>query len=53
VIVFFLSVSGACKQYEQLGYVTPVCHWYSWQSQRLLIHCLEHGFHDFGHRFLY
>ncbi|KAL0065809.1 C-24(28) sterol reductase [Marasmius tenuissimus] len=23
VIVFFLSVSGACKQYEQLGYVTP------------------------------
>ena len=25
VIVFFLSVSGACKQYEQLGYVTPVC----------------------------
>ena len=24
VIVFFLSVSGACKQYEQYGYVTPV-----------------------------
>jgi len=23
VIVFFLSVSGACKRYEQLGYVTP------------------------------
>ncbi|KAF8967619.1 ergosterol biosynthesis ERG4/ERG24 [Flammula alnicola] len=23
VIVFFLSVSGACKQYEQYGYVTP------------------------------
>ncbi|KAG2011795.1 C-14 sterol reductase [Coprinopsis cinerea AmutBmut pab1-1] len=23
VIVFFLSVSGACKQYETLGYVTP------------------------------
>ena len=33
VIVFFLSVSGACKQYEQFGYVTPVCHWYSRQSQ--------------------
>lgn len=24
VTVFFLSVSGACKQYETLGYVTPV-----------------------------
>jgi delta24(24(1))-sterol reductase len=24
VIVFFLAVSGGCKQYEQLGYVTPV-----------------------------
>jgi len=23
VIVFFLSVSGGCKQYEELGYVTP------------------------------
>ncbi|KAF8653541.1 hypothetical protein AX16_003905 [Volvariella volvacea WC 439] len=23
VIVFYLSISGACKQYEQLGYVTP------------------------------
>ena len=25
VIVFFLAVPGACKQYEQYGYVTPVC----------------------------
>ena len=24
VIVFYLAVSGACKQYEQYGYVTPV-----------------------------
>jgi delta24(24(1))-sterol reductase len=24
VIVFFLAVSGGCKQYEQYGYVTPV-----------------------------
>jgi len=24
VIVFFLAVSGACKQYDTLGYVTPV-----------------------------
>lgn len=25
-IVFFLAVSGACKQYETYGYVTPVSH---------------------------
>jgi len=25
-IVFWLAVSGGCKQYEQLGYVTPVSH---------------------------
>lgn len=25
-IVFFLAISGACKQYEKYGYVTPVCH---------------------------
>lgn len=25
VIVFFLAVSGGCKQYETYGYVTPVC----------------------------
>ena len=24
VLVFFMSVSGACKQYEDYGYVTPV-----------------------------
>jgi len=24
VIVFYLAVSGACKQYDALGYVTPV-----------------------------
>lgn len=24
LIVFYLAVSGACKQYETLGYVTPV-----------------------------
>jgi delta24(24(1))-sterol reductase len=24
VIVFFLAVSGGCKQYEELGYITPV-----------------------------
>ena len=24
IIVFFMSVSGACKQYEQFGAVTPV-----------------------------
>jgi Delta24(24(1))-sterol reductase len=26
VTVFFLAVSGGCKQYEQYGYVTPVSH---------------------------
>lgn len=26
VIVFFVAVSGACKQYETYGYVTPVSH---------------------------
>ena len=25
VIVFFLAVSGACKQYELYGAVAPVC----------------------------
>jgi len=24
VIVFYLAISGACKQYDTLGYVTPV-----------------------------
>jgi Delta24(24(1))-sterol reductase len=24
-IVFFMSLSGCCKQYETYGYVTPVC----------------------------
>ena len=27
-IVFFLAISGACKQYEQYGYVTPVCRFF-------------------------
>ena len=30
VIVFFMSVSGACKQYETYGYVTPVSQ--SWRD---------------------
>lgn len=34
VIVFFLSVSGACKQYEQLGYVTPVRNSFCVQRRR-------------------
>jgi hypothetical protein len=34
VIVFFLSVSGACKQYETYGYVTPVS--YCLLSQRII-----------------
>jgi delta24(24(1))-sterol reductase len=31
VIVFFLAVSGGCKQYEQYGHVTPVRLWESIQ----------------------
>lgn len=46
MIVFFLAVSGGCKQYEQFGYVTPVglsstVYFYVPQYQ-----VLEHGFHD-------
>jgi len=37
VIVFFLAVSGCCKQYEQYGYVTPVC--FSCSCQREYAHC--------------
>lgn len=47
VIVFFLSVSGCCKQYEQFGYVTPVCLYISLFLKRLvLINTSEHGIHD-------
>jgi len=55
VIVFFLSVSGACKQYEQYGYVTPV-NFFSliFFSDVLDIDLsLEHGFYDPRHRFLH
>lgn len=45
VIVFFMSVSGACKQYDELGYVTPV----SFRSLSVFVMCAyirsEHGFH--------
>lgn len=54
VIVFFLSVSGACKQYEQYGYVTPV------NSLSLLFSEVfdvdvspEYGLYDARHRFLH
>lgn len=52
VIVFFLSVSGACKQYETYGYVTPVISLFSVQTVKFLTNSLEHGLHDFGHRAL-
>jgi delta24(24(1))-sterol reductase len=49
VLVFFMSVSGACKQYETYGYVTPVsATWFKIRRARLII-ILEHGIHDFGH----
>ncbi|KAF8735387.1 hypothetical protein AX14_002140 [Amanita brunnescens Koide BX004] len=35
VLVFFMSVSGACKQYENYGYVTP----------NMLFMCLATGFY--------
>lgn len=35
VIVFFLAVSGGCKQYEQYGYVTPVSIGY-WTVEKYL-----------------
>lgn len=53
VLVFFISVSGACKQYEQYGYVTPVSdayhsrkyflmgiHHRTWHSWSLLLGCI-------------
>lgn len=49
VIVFFMSVSGACKQYEQYGYVTPACHIWSIPSSGRLIFSAEHGVHVSRH----
>jgi delta24(24(1))-sterol reductase len=49
VLVFFMSVSGACKQYEAYGYVTPVsATLFNVRRARLII-ASEHGIHDFGH----
>lgn len=54
VIVFFLSVSGACKQYEQYGYVTPVKSLSLIFSEVLDVDVSpEYGFHDARHRFLH
>lgn len=44
-IVFFLAVSGACKQYEQYGYVTPVCCILYSGKSALLLSLSEHGLH--------
>ena len=45
VIVFFLAVSGACKQYEVYGYVTPVCTT-AFRSMRASSKgSIEHGLH--------
>ncbi|KAH9074843.1 ERG4/ERG24 ergosterol biosynthesis protein [Lactarius deliciosus] len=41
VIVFFLAVSGACKQYEQYGAVTPVCSVPHHSGWLVLINCEE------------
>lgn len=45
VIVFFLSVSGACKQYETYGYVTPVSLVYVNFLTYNVNSWLEHGVH--------
>lgn len=45
VLVFFMSVSGACKQYEELGYVTPVCDSFLSISDLLTESFVEHGLH--------
>jgi len=48
VIVFFLSVSGACKQYETYGYVTPVSR-FAMCISFMLNQKSEYGFHDSRH----
>lgn len=52
VIVFFLSVSGACKQYETYGYVTPV-NTIHFTLLRFVKFSTEHGIHDLSHWVLY
>ena len=49
VIVFFLSVSGACKQYETYGYVTPVSRVRYFCIPFLLKQKSEYGFYDSRH----
>ena len=45
-ITFFLAVSGACKQYETYGYVTPVCiHVISCHPCILMSNLIEYGFY--------
>jgi delta24(24(1))-sterol reductase len=46
VIVFFLAVSGCCKQYEQYGYVTPVRFFPAPLTGIYSLRAIEHGFHD-------
>jgi hypothetical protein len=45
VIVFYLAVSGACKQYDTLGYVTPVSDFHEILPRRCLIPLIEYAFH--------
>jgi delta24(24(1))-sterol reductase len=54
VIVFFVAVSGGCKQYEQYGYVTPVRSLLSRsQSCPYLMTDGEYGPHDLGDVVIY
>ena len=51
VIVFFLAVSGGCKQYEQYGYVTPVSPRLSTVTTPFITrNVAEYGLHDPCHR---
>lgn len=49
VIVFFVAVSGACKQYETYGYVTPVSRDFFRERALEAYSLSEHGFHVLGY----
>ena len=52
VIVFFLAVSGGCKQYDNYGYVTPVS-LFQFGPAPDPTQMTEYGLHDLGDVALY
>lgn len=46
MIVFWMAVSGGCKQYEEFGYVTPVSGTTRCFEEVVLNWIVEHGIHD-------